>query len=451
MADLVKTYPAGKGKPVDIAVALLEQQAEAKDAYQTLKHYSQKFTKETVNEDSKDNKDSKEGDIAYYIAIFAMRAKLYDEVLVATDNLDQITDKELKQKAALLRIKVYTATDKPEKALEELKTLIAEAADLDTRQTYARIMASLGKSEEAVAMLDQSFEKHPDNADLLLDIIAINLGEEKYEESLPYLDKLQPLKGQTTNAHYFRGVIFESLDRFSEALNEYMAIDKDKQSMQIYSRIAFVLVKEESLENAVSFLHEKQDQHESVNYKRELYLLESEILREAQSFDKALVANKKAQKLAPMDLDILYSQALLYEDAEQIDKSEEQLLKILEIDRNHSSALNALGYLLSVHTQRFDEAYKYIKKAYDLKPNDPAIIDSLGWVSYRKGDLKDAEKYLRLAYQKLKDPEVASHLVEVLTKQGQQEEASTLLTEMLKKHPKNKKLIKAQAFINKNK
>ncbi len=463
LADLVKAYPAEKGKPVDIAVALLEQQAEVGDAYQTLKHYSQKYTqnhsqkhsqkhsKGSFNKNPKGNNNSKEGDIAYYIAIFAMRAKLYDEVLAATDNLDQITDKELKQKAALLRIKVFTATDKPEKALEELKTLIAEAADLSTRQTYARIMASLGKGEEAVAMLNQSFEKHPDNADLLLDIIAINLGEEKYEESLPYLDKLQALNGQATNAHYFRGIIFESLGRFSEALNEYMAIDKDKQSIQIYTRVAFVLVKEESLESALSFLHEKQDQHESANYKKELYLLESEILRQAHSFDEAIVANKKAQKLAPMDLNIVYSQALLYEDAEQIDKSEEQLLKILTIDHNHVSALNALGYMLSVHTQRFDEAYIYIKKAYDLEPDDPAIIDSLGWVSYRKGDLKDAEKYLRLAYQKLKDPEVASHLVEVLTKQGQQEEASNLLAEMLKKHPKNKKLIKAQALIEKSK
>lgn len=436
LAELVKSYPSKKNKPIDVAVALLEQQAVAKDAYQTLKHYN--------NDNNSDNED----DANYYLAIFAMRAKLYDDVLAVTENFEQLENKELRRKSALLRVKVYTAMDKPNKALEELKELITEAADPVTRQTYARLMASLGKAEEAVAMLQQVYEKHPKKSGLLLDMIAINLGENRYEENLPLLDKLQAIEGREASARYFRGVIFEYQKKYPEALKEYQAIDETNLSMQVFARMASVLEKVEGISSVQSYLHEKQKKYSGKSYEGELYLLESEVLRGANHFKKALAANQKAEKLAPMDLDILYSQALLYEDISQIKKSEEKLLKILDIDKNHTSALNALGYMLSVHTTRFDEAYQYIKKAHDLRPDDPAIIDSLGWISYRKGDLKDAEKYLRLAYQKLKDPEVASHLVEVLVKQGQQKEAASLLVEMLKKHPKNKKLIETQALIN---
>ncbi len=438
LAELIKSYPAGESKSLDIAVALLEQQKDAQHAFHTFKHYLQ------------ENETSKRADaFTYYLGLFAMKAELFAEAISATENLDQIEDKEIQRKTALLRVKAYTSLDKPEQGLKVLKKLIAEAADPVTKQNYARFMASLGQTEKALGLLEQVYDKHPDKAELLLDIISISLKGEKYQKALPFVDKLQKIKGQEDLARYYRGLVFESQNKFSQALSEYTSIEEENQSIQTYTRVAAALSEVKGLQNTLSYLHKLQRESGiDINLQEELYLLESEILRKHGRYELALKANKKAAKLSPMDLNILYSQALLYEDVDQIKKSEETLQSILQVDSNHSSALNALGYMLSVHTTRYDEAYKYIKKAYDLKPNDPAILDSLGWVSYRKGDLQGAERYLRIAYQKLQDPEVASHLVEVLSKQGQQEEAAKLLHEMLLKYPDNKQLIEIKSIIN---
>lgn len=433
LADLVKAYPSVKSKAIEVAVALLEQQSNEKGAYQTLRNYVEKH---------------EQSDIArYYLAVFAMRAELFEEALKVTDSLKAITDKEVQRKAALLRVKAFSALDQSEEALAELSQLITEAADVQTRQQYGRLMASLGKEDEAVKLLAQVAEKHPENAGILLDMIAINLGNDKYAESLPLVDKLGEIKGHEFSAHYYRGLIHESLEDWAKALAEYRLIEDKDKANQVITRIVNVLQELEGVESALSYLRDKQFKYKGEQLLGSLYIMESEILRDANRVNEALVANQKAAELSPMNLDILYAQALLYEDANQVDKSEEMLLKILRADKNNSAALNALGYMLSVHTTRFDEAYKYIKQAYDLEPEDPAIIDSLGWVSYRKGDLVGAEHYLRLAYQKLQDPEVASHLIEVLSKQGHLQEAKKLLEEMLQQYPGNDKLLKAQAII----
>ena len=442
LADLVKFYPDGQSKPLDIAVALLEQQKDESHAYHTFKYYLQHHLKT--------NDDLEKEMATYYLGLFAMRAELFDQMIQDTKEFAKIKNKDLQRKTALLRVKAFTALGQSEHALDALKKLITEAANPVTKQSYARIMASLGQAENAVTLLEQAYDKHPDKAELLLDMISISLGSKKYTKTLSFIDKLQAIKGQKDNAHYYRGLVFESQEKYAEALKAYSLVDKKSKNMLIYSRIVAVMAQVKGVDAALSFLHDMQKSHKKAELQSELYLLESETLRQEGRFKEALDVTKKAIKQSPSNLDVLYSQALLYEDLKEIKKSEETLQEILHLDSKNSAALNALGYMLSVHTTRFDEAYQYIKKAYELRPNDPAIIDSLGWVSYRKGDLQDAEHYLRLAYQKLQDPEVASHLVEVLSKQGQQEEATKLLKEMLKKHPENKQLIETQVFINHN-
>ncbi|MEE9303807.1 MAG: hypothetical protein V3U84_08460 [Thiotrichaceae bacterium] len=478
LADLVKSYPSGKAKSLDIAVALLEQQKDATHAFHTFKYYLQH------NVDGRDKTTNKNaGTATYYLGLFAMKAKLFAEVISVTEAFSdkktfsdeeaplsnkeaavsakamaskedpakvEIDKIEMQRKTALLRVKAFTELDQPEQGLKVLKKLIAAAADPVTKQSYARFMASLGQAKKAVALLEQVYNKHPDKAELLLDMISISLMDEEYKKTLLFVDKLEKIKGQEDTARYYRGAAFELQHKYPEALKAYTSIKTENQSIQTYTKIAMVLPEAKGLNSAISYLYKLQkNSSKNINLLGDLYLLESDVLREHGRYEQALKANKKAAKLLPMDLSVLYSQALLYEDVNQIKKSEETLHGILQIDSNHSAALNALGYMLSVHTTRFDEAYKYIKKAYDLKPNDPAILDSLGWVSYRKGDLQGAERYLRIAYQKLPDPEVAGHLVEVLSKQGQQEEATKLLHEMLLKHPDNKRLIEIKTFINK--
>jgi tetratricopeptide (TPR) repeat protein len=119
---------------------------------------------------------------------------------------------------------------------------------------------------------------------------------------------------------------------------------------------------------------------------------------------------------------------------------EKDLLRVLEIKPGHVQALNAYGFTLADLTDRYKEAYSLISAAHQQKPNDPFILDSMGWVEYRLGNLDVAEGYLRKALSKRNDPEIAYHLSEVLLAAGKKREAKKVWLKAKKDFPDDEKL-----------
>jgi Flp pilus assembly protein TadD len=126
---------------------------------------------------------------------------------------------------------------------------------------------------------------------------------------------------------------------------------------------------------------------------------------------------------------------------DHIDASVRDLRRLLALQPGNADALNALGYTLADRTKDQAEALTLIEKALTLKPDEPAIIDSLGWVQYRLGHLKEAVDRLRTAYAKQPDPEIAAHLGEVLWVSGDKDEARKIWAQGQKKDAKNKVLL----------
>ena len=107
----------------------------------------------------------------------------------------------------------------------------------------------------------------------------------------------------------------------------------------------------------------------------------------------------------------------------QLELAESDFRRIITAQPENAAALNALGYTLADLTDRYAEAEPLIRKAYELEPNESSIIDSMGWVAYRLGRLKEAEGYLQEAWRINQGAEIAAHLGEVLWVSGQKEEA----------------------------
>ena len=137
---------------------------------------------------------------------------------------------------------------------------------------------------------------------------------------------------------------------------------------------------------------------------------------------------------------ILYARALAWERMDRIDKAEADLRKILVTDPENVAALNALGYTLADRTTRYAEALQLIDRARAADPANAAIIDSYGWVLYRLGKIDEALPYLRRAYILQKDPEIATHIGEVLWVQGHRDDARRYFEEARKLEPDNKAL-----------
>ena len=113
---------------------------------------------------------------------------------------------------------------------------------------------------------------------------------------------------------------------------------------------------------------------------------------------------------------LLYARAMAYEELREIKLMEKDLITVLLIDQKNANTLNALGYSLAVHTQRYDEAYELIYEAHLYDPGSAAILDSLGWVEYKRGNYVDALKFIEASYERDKDKEIVLHYCEILIK-----------------------------------
>lgn len=163
----------------------------------------------------------------------------------------------------------------------------------------------------------------------------------------------------------------------------------------------------------------------------------TQILREANRNDEAILRLIEADKKIQNSIEIKYELAMLLERQGQIDKMETYLRQVIALDANYAQAYNALGYALADRDKRLPEALTLITRAHELLPQDPFILDSLGWVNFRMGNLPEAVKYLQQAYDMRPDAEIAAHLGEVFWVQGKKDAARELWLKAVSRDSKN--------------
>lgn len=166
------------------------------------------------------------------------------------------------------------------------------------------------------------------------------------------------------------------------------------------------------------------------------------ILFDAKRYPEAQARLQEANEAFPNDPEIQYDYAMAAEKNRHYELMESVLRKVMQEQPDNPQAYNALGYSLADRNQRLDEADKLIEKAAALAPNDAFIMDSLGWVKYRKGNTADATKLLQRAYEIQPNAEIGAHLGEVLWKSGDQKQALDAWRRARSLEPDNQTLVK---------
>lgn len=129
------------------------------------------------------------------------------------------------------------------------------------------------------------------------------------------------------------------------------------------------------------------------------------------------------------------------EKLDQLAVMEKDLRQLIQIKPDNAHAYNALGYTFAERGIRLDEARQLTEKALSLAPDDPLIMDSLGWTYFRLGQTDKAVELLRKALALRQDPEIAAHLGEALWVKGQRDEARKIWQTSLKQAPDNEVLL----------
>ena len=380
------------------------------------------------------------------LAALAMNAGKFEEVLKAVAKSRKSSDPKIRDRANIIYAKAMMNLEREDEAIKELKPIAESSQNANLKLEYARLLVLAGKYQKAEALFKALYQQAPNNTDILYTLGLLNFDMKKYEKARPFFEKLvnSPNAKRADEAQYFLGQIYEKQDSYDKAFAAYTKAEDTEYFQEAEISKAKLILNKKGVDAAREYLSSKIASTDSDEESIALLLVEGQILYQKKMYDEALKSYQKILEIAPDDFDGLYSRSLVYSQMGDIKNAEKDLKKILSKTPENVTALNALGYSLAVYTTRFDEAKKYIAKALKIKPDDPAIIDSMGWVEYRSGHLRKAEHLLRKAYKKLPDTEVASHLVEVLAKRGKQAEARKLLSEMLKKHAEDENLLAVQ-------
>ena len=317
----------------------------------------------------------------------------------------------------------------------------------EVRLAYARTLIEQNKVAEAKEQFAQLLTYHPDDRTTLyaLGLMAAQAGEMPEAEN--YLSKyIQTLGDQpdrerdSTQALLVLAQIAEDKNDTAAALKWLEKIEPDNQGSYISAtlRRAMLLAKAKDPEAARTLLQQAEVRNDDDRAK--LIVGEAQLLRDAGRLDDALRMVADALELNKNNIDLLYEHAMLAERAKQFDLMERELRKLIKIAPDNQHAYNALGYSFADRNIRLQEALDLIGKANQIAPNDPYILDSMGWVEFRLGRLEQALKTLQRAYEIKADAEIAAHLGEVLWKMGRQDEAKKLWRSANDKDPKNETL-----------
>jgi tetratricopeptide (TPR) repeat protein len=201
-----------------------------------------------------------------------------------------------------------------------------------------------------------------------------------------------------------------------------------------------MLARDQRIEEARDYLHSLKPQTDAQRI--QLVQAEAHVLREVKQYQAAYDVLQQALDQQPDNLDLLYDSALAAEKLNRLDVVESNLRRLVTLKPDHAQGWNALGYTLADRTDRLKEAREYIEKALQLAPDDPFILDSMGWVHYRLGNHQLAVDYLRRAFEERPDPEIAAHLGEALWMQGRRDEAQRVWRDSLRDYPASDELQK---------
>ncbi len=335
----------------------------------------------------------------------------------------------------LLHSQLLYQDQQPAQALALLQTKLARHPDSkQLRLQHIRLLA-LTDLPRARADLVALTTRYPDDADLQFSLALFNREAGLRAEAVALLKALVASNQRVEDAHLQLGLMAEEGQRPDEAISHYRAIHRGRNFVPATARLVHLLADQGRLPLARVYL--RQVRAERPGSAVPLYRVEAELLTEEGDYDGASRLLGESLAAHPNNVDLLYARSMVSEKKRDMAAIETDLRAILSQDADNSAALNALGYTLANFTQRYDEARDLIERALQLSPQNPAIIDSFGWVLYRQGRHQEAAAQLRAALAIADDAEIAAHLGEVLWVSGKQDEARAVWGKALQQNPDN--------------
>jgi tetratricopeptide (TPR) repeat protein len=313
----------------------------------------------------------------------------------------------------------------------------------EARLAYARLLIGDGRNDAARAQFEELLRRDPHSPDPLFALGVLSLQAELRPQARQYFERyLKAIEDgadrEPDPAYLNLARIAEDEQKYDEAFDWLHRVHIPEQVLTARIREAFLLAKVNRLEDALKVLRETST--ESADDRLQVVLSQGQILRDAHRYQESYDLLAEALRAAPEDPNLLYETAMSAERLDRLDVMETHLRHLVQLRPDYAHAYNALGYTFADRNIRLKEAYELIDRALQLAPDDGFILDSMGWVQYRLGNLDAARDFLGRAYRLKPEADVAAHLGEVMWLQGDHDGARNVWREAGRRESDNETL-----------
>ncbi len=291
-------------------------------------------------------------------------------------------------------------------SLEATIALGIESApdDISLRQTMARICFQQDSVLKALPHVRRIAELMPGDHDASRRLAMLYFTLDSLQQADSILTYLVSTGEQVAANHYYLGRIAALGDDFERARDEFILLTQ-------LADTAFG----SWMDLAITYRNLNDDANEIATYREGVDHMPSEVSA----------------------INMLFSLGAAYERIGEIDSAVVVFEDILEHDPNHDQTLNYLGYTLAEHGIRLQYAHDLISRAIEMQPQNPAYLDSFGWVNFQLGNYEDAVLYLESAAALDNDPVILDHLGDAYHAAGRIDEARVYWEKVLELQPDN--------------
>lgn len=371
----------------------------------------------------------------------AVLASMLPDNVLAQQKLDQVLDLQPDwNKAIIFQAQLAGRGGDLDKARRYLEKAVKQAPDdVRLRKMLLEVLVNTGAYDDAVRLCQSVLDEKPDDGDSLFSMALIHLQQNQLEKAENYLEKLVVDPEWEAQASFYLGRIEAELKHYDKALVWYDKVSDGPYAFDADMAAISLLINQKRFDDAEQRILRMEAKYPE--QKQRVLMGKAEIFNQQGRYQEAFDALTAALSDGSENRDVLYARALIAERLNKLDVLEADLQKILQKKPDDVAALNALGYTLADKTDRYDEAEKYLEKALKLQPDEAVVIDSYGWLLFKRGQPDQALFYLRKAYEKQPENEIAAHVAEVLWTQGNRKEAVELFERVFKKASEDEYLL----------
>lgn len=340
----------------------------------------------------------------------------------------------------ILEVELLEMLGEEERAQRRLQQALRSNEDhKQLRFQYARSLVDDQRYREARDQFAIIVEQNPEDFDMLYSLSLLSMEINMLSDARQYFERLVENDQKLDDSHYYLGFISSQENKPEEAIEHFINVNGGRNFLQAQRSLTELMIKADRYPEIKSRL--QNIRFRNPDYNIALLSMEANVLMDEGHLDESGLVLNNAVGAFPDNMQLLFLRSVYSQEINDLGLMEADLRRIMQLNPGSPVAYNTLGYFLADSTDRYEEAYELIKRAIELAPNDPAIIDSLGWVQYRLGLYDEALENLDRAYELFPDHEVAAHLGEVLWVVGERSQARSLWRKALEIQPESEHIL----------